>query len=114
MNIAWSIFLTTSTPEIVNTASRFIARNQNRYPKNMVAHRPSGDAVKRIDVASRKKQYAAILEIAKKNPADTAVIYRDNDSAIPLIDLLSKNNIPYRCPKKEFRFFTNKRQCGLF
>lgn len=97
-----------STPEIVNIAARFIARNQNRYPKNMVAHRPSGDAVKRVDVASRKKQYATIMEIAKENPADTAVIYRDNDSAIPLIDLLSKNNIPYRCPKKEFRFFTNK------
>lgn len=97
-----------STPEIVNVAARFIARNQNRYPKNMVAHRPSGAAVKRIDVASRKKQYAAILEIAKKNPADTAVIYRDNDSAIPLIDLLTKNGLPYRCPKKEFRFFTNK------
>ena len=97
-----------STPEIVNVAARFIAKNQNRYPKNMVAHRPSGDAVQRIDVASRKKQYAAILEIAKKNPADTAVIYRDNDSAIPLIDLLSKNGLPYRCPKKEFRFFTNK------
>lgn len=97
-----------STPEIVNIASKFIAQNQNRYPKNMVAHRPSGDAVQRIDVASRKKQYAAIMEIAKKNPADTAVIYRDNDSAIPLIDQFSKNNIPYRCPKKEFRFFTNK------
>lgn len=97
-----------STPEIVNIASKFIAQNQNRYPKNMVAHRPSGDAVQRIDVASRKKQYAAIMEVAKKNPADTAVIYRDNDSAIPLIDQLSKNNISYRCPKKEFRFFTNK------
>lgn len=97
-----------STPEIVNIASKFIARNQNRYPKNMVAHRPSGDVVQRIDVASRKKQYATIMEIAKKNPADTAVIYRDNDSAIPLIDQFSKNNIPYRCPKKEFRFFTNK------
>lgn len=97
-----------STPEIVNLASRFIARNQNRYPKNMIAHRPNGDAVKRIDVASRKNQYAAIMEIAKEIPADTTVIYRDNDSAIPLIDLLSKNNIPYRCPQKEFRFFTNK------
>lgn len=97
-----------STPEIVNVAARFIARNQNRYPKNMVAHRPSGAAMQRVDVASRKKQYAAIMEIAKKNPSDAAVIYRDNDSAIPLIDLFSKNNIPYRCPKKEFRFFTNK------
>lgn len=97
-----------STPEIVNIASAFIARNQNRYPKSMVAHRPSGSAVKRIEVASRKKQYTAIVDIAKKVPTDTAVIYRDNDSAIPLIDLFSKRNIPYRCTRKEFRFFTNK------
>lgn len=97
-----------STPEIVRIASAFIERNENRYPKRMVAHRPSGSAVKRIAVASRKKQYAAIVEIAKKVPADTAVIYRDNDSAIPLIDLFSKSGIPYCCPRKEFRFFTNK------
>lgn len=97
-----------STPEIVSIASRFIAKNQNRYPKNMAAHRPSGSAVKRIEVESRKKQYTAIVDIAKTIPIDTAVIYRDNDSAIPLINLLSKQNIPYRCPRKEFRFFTNK------
>lgn len=97
-----------STPEIVNAAAHFIAKNQNRYPKNMVAHRVSGTPVKRVNVLSRQKQYTAIMEIAKEIPADTAVIYRDNDSAIPLIGLLSKNNIPYRCPKKEFRFFTNK------
>lgn len=50
----------------------------------------------------------AILDIAKTVPISTAVIYRDNDSAIPLIELLSRNNIPYRCPKKEFHFFTNR------
>lgn len=97
-----------STPEIISLASRFISKNQNRYPKNMVAHRSSGAAVQRLEVASRIKQYETIIEIAKALPEDTAVIYRDNDSAIPLIDLLAKNNIPYRCPKKEFRFFTNK------
>lgn len=97
-----------STPEIVNTAADFIRQNQNRHPKNMVAHRGSGDTVKRIEVASRTKQYAHILEVAKDKPADTAVIYRDNDSAIPLIDLFDRNGISYRCPKREFRFFTHK------
>ena len=97
-----------STPEIVNIAAAFIAKNQNRYPKRMVADRPSGAAVNRVEVVSRKKQYSTIVDIAKKIPADTAVIYRDNDSAIPLINLLSRQNIPYRCPRKEFRFFTNK------
>lgn len=107
-NILWMETNYRSTTEIVNLAAQFISRNQNRYPKNMVAHRSGGEAVKRIDVPSRKQQYAAIMEIAKEIPTDTAVIYRDNDSAIPLIDLFTKNQIPYRCPKKEFRFFTNK------
>lgn len=97
-----------STPEIVNTAADFIRQNQNRYPKNMVAYRESGEAVKRIEVGSRAKQYAHILDVAKLLPTDTAVIYRDNDSAIPLIDLFDRNDIPYRCPKREFRFFTHK------
>ena len=97
-----------STPEIVNIAADFIQRNQNRYPKSMVANRENGEPVKRIEVASRTKQYAHILEVAKTLPADTAVIYRDNDSAIPLIDLFDRKGVPYRCPKREFRFFTHK------
>lgn len=97
-----------STPEIVDIAAQFIAQNQNRYPKTMVASRPSGEPVCRIAVDSRKAQYMAIFDIAKTVPISTAVIYRDNDSAIPLIELLSRNNIPYRCPKKEFHFFTNR------
>lgn len=97
-----------STPEIVNFAASFIRQNQNRYPKTMVAHRENGEAVKQIEVASRTKQYAYILDVAKLLPTDTAVIYRDNDSAIPLIDLFDRKGIPFRCPKREFRFFTHK------
>lgn len=97
-----------STPEIVDMAARFISNNKNRYPKNMTAHRKSGAAVERIDVVSRNQQYAKLLEVAKRVPSDTAVVYRDNDSAIPLIDLFERNGVPYRCPKREFRFFTHK------
>jgi len=97
-----------STPEIVKVAAEFISRNQNRYPKEMVAHRESGSDVQRISVVSRSKQYAFLAEQAKKIPHDTAIIYRDNDSAIPLIDLFDRKSIPYRCPKREFRFFTHK------
>ena len=97
-----------STPEIVKVAAEFISRNQNRYPKEMVAHRDSGSQVQRINVASRSKQYSILLEQALRIPQDTAIIYRDNDSAIPLIDLFDRKGIPYRCPKREFRFFTHK------
>lgn len=97
-----------SIPEIVKVAADFISRNQNRYPKEMVAHRDNGSNVQRICVSSRSKQYAILAEQAQKIPQDTAIIYRDNDSAIPLIDLFDRKYIPYRCPKREFRFFTHK------
>ena len=48
------------------------------------------------------------MEIAKNKPTDTAVLYRDNDSAVPLISILMRNGIPYRCPKREFGLFTNR------
>lgn len=107
-HILWMETNYRSTPEIVNIAADFIQRNQNRYPKSMVAHRENGEPVKRIEVACRTKQYAHILEVAKTLPANTAVIYRDNDSAIPLIDLFDREGVPYCCPKREFRFFTHK------
>ena len=39
---------------------------------------------------------------------ETAVLYRDNDSALPLIDRLDRAGIPYRCRQVESLFFTNR------
>lgn len=97
-----------STPQIVDAAADFITRNQNRYPKEMTAQRSGGAPITRIELPDRGAQYQHLLKIAEKKPDSTAVIYRDNDSAIPLIDLLIKQNIPYRCPKREFGLFSAK------
>lgn len=37
---------------------------------------------------------------------ETAILYRNNDSAIPIIDLLDKNNIGYRLKENDGIFFT--------
>ena len=95
-----------STPQIVDAAAGFISHNQNRYPKEMTAHRDNGTPIKRIELSNRGEQYKYLLEIAENEPKSTAVIYRDNDSAIPLIALLLKRKIPYRCPKQKFGLFT--------
>ena len=97
-----------STPQIVDAAAGFIAHNQNRYPKNMTAQRESGESIQRIELPSRGAQYTHLMEIAKNKPTDTAVLYRDNDSAVPLISILMRNGIPYRCPKREFGLFTSR------
>ena len=38
----------------------------------------------------------------------SAVLYRDNDSALPLIDLLERAGTPYRCRQVESAFFTSR------
>ena len=41
-------------------------------------------------------------------PEYTAVLYRNNESAIPLIDSLERLNIPYRIQNRDLLFFTHR------
>lgn len=97
-----------STEEIVNTAQKFIANNLNRNKKTMVTNRGHGELVKRVSFTSRSDQYKYLLDVAKKKNEKTAILYRDNDNAIPLMDLLFRNKIPFRALQIKTIFFTNK------
>ena len=97
-----------STPEIIALADRFIQKNQNRHPKHIRATRPSGPRPREVSVYDRQAQYKYLCKIAERCEQETAVLYRDNDSALPLIDLLDRSNIPYRCRQVESLFFTNR------
>lgn len=96
-----------STPQIVQAAGKFIALNQNRREKHMVTQRAAGAPVKAISVRDRKAQYSYLLKVAKDCRQETAVLYRDNDSALPVIDLLERNGIPYRCRQMDSTFFSH-------
>lgn len=96
-----------STAQIVQTADRFIRANQSRHPKSMMTDNAEGAAVAQIRVSSRKAQYAYLATLAQRCDRETAVLYRDNDSALPVIDLLNRRNIPYRCRQLESSFFSH-------
>ena len=96
-----------STKRIVNAADRFINQNKARHPKHMHTQNELGKEIKAITVADRQSQYKLLTDIALKCTSQTAVLYRDNDSAIPLIDFLSRNGIPYTCRRIETAFFTH-------
>ncbi|MBQ3559204.1 MAG: UvrD-helicase domain-containing protein [Agathobacter sp.] len=96
-----------STKQIVDAAQRFISRNQGRYEKSMISERGDGDSICKIHVKNRQDQYLDILEVAKNNASDTAILYRDNDSAVVLADLLFRNNIPFNLKKPERSFYDN-------
>ena len=97
-----------SNARIVEAADRFIQKNENRKPKHMVPARPAGEPVREIQVYNRQKQYRYLEALARKCDRETAVLYRDNDSALPLIDLLDRAGIPYRCRQVEGSFFSNR------
>ncbi len=97
-----------STSQIVDKAQQFISQNKGRYEKNMTAERGDGNEVHLISVKNQEEQYMHLLEVAKNATADTAFLYRDNESAVVLVDLLARNGIPFQHRKSEMNFFGNK------
>ena len=96
-----------STRQIVRAADRFIQQNSDRHPKRMTAVRGDGAEVKELTVSSRAGQYAYLLKTAKDCGRETAVLFRDNECALPLIDLLDRSRIPYHCRQMDTSFFTS-------
>ena len=96
-----------STRAIVEKADAFIRRNQNRRPKRMRTENQQGSAIRKIMLADYSRQYSYLLKIAENCEESTAVLYRNNDSALPLIDLLEQKGVPYACRQREGFFFTS-------
>ena len=46
--------------------------------------------------------------MAKKCKVETAILFRNNETALPLIDLLEKNHVSYNCRNIDDLFFSNR------
>lgn len=101
---------------IVSAADQFIQRNMLRHAKHMVCAAPEAGSspetqppgVREIYLRGRKAQYKYLLKVADGCTEQTAVLYRNNESAIPLVDLLEREGIPYRIRNAEVGFFTHR------
>lgn len=75
----------------------------------MQANRGDGKPIERITVKKKHEQYSAITDIAKGEHGQLAVLYRNNGSAIPLMDLFLREEVPYiRLKESSENFFTSK------
>ncbi len=97
-----------SDGKIVKAADRFIRRNPRRYEKNMRAFHPGKRAASEIRFLFRKNQYAYLFRVALLQKEQTAVLYRNNESALPLLDLLDRSGASYRLRMTHPRFFTDR------
>lgn len=93
---------------IVQAADRFIQKNTFRHVKHMKAARGSSASIREIPLRSRGQQYTYLAKVAADCDRQTAVLYRDNECALPLIDLLERNGIDYRMRQMEMTFFSHR------
>jgi DNA helicase-2/ATP-dependent DNA helicase PcrA len=96
-----------STPNIVKAANTFIKQNKERYDKNMFTERNEGAPIGFIHLKDKEDQYTHIINALAKinNYAECAVLYRNNISAIALVDYLDSRNIPFYVKDSNIHFF---------
>lgn len=97
-----------SAVPIVQAAASFIRQNTNRREKHMTAVRGEGPAVKALWAYDRADQYNYLVAVAKNCTQETAVLYRNNDSALPVLDLLDRQGVGCRCRQVEGSFFSHR------
>lgn len=100
-----------STPEIVQAADLFIRLNHTRRDKRMQATRPSGDKICFQQCSSRIHQYELLANLAAEAESSRrplAILYRNNDTALPIVDLLTRRGIPYQTRGIDGLFFTSR------
>lgn len=96
-----------SSAQIVERADAFIRHNTDRHEKHMHTPNPQGEPIRITELRRRWDQYAYLTELAKQKSGQIAVLYRNNECALPLIDLLDKQGISYRCREQKSVFFTH-------
>ena len=97
-----------SNARIVEAADRFIQKNIMRHEKHMKAFREAGANIREIELKTRKAQYTYLEKVAMECREQTAVLYRDNESVLPLVDRLERRGIPYRMRNADLTFFTHR------
>lgn len=88
-----------STQDITDKADMFIEKNSGRYNKHMISARGVGQPVVLVPIKRREEQHTFLANTfaEQRNPA--AVLYRNNDSAVPLADLFIRKSIPFSINK---------------
>ncbi len=97
-----------SSDEIVAAANAFVARSRYRRPKTLRATQGAQCPIEIRHITRREEQINWLFEEARRGGGETAVLFRNNESALPLVDLCERRGVPYRFKKADLTFFTHK------
>lgn len=96
-----------STGRLVRQADQFIRLNEGRYDKHLQSSREEGLTPVQEYFKNEEAMYRYILESVRRENKEVAILYRNNESAIALIDLFEREGVPYRLKEHTPVFFSN-------
>ncbi len=98
-----------SSSNIVSICNNFIKQNTFRFNKNIFTNNDSYRPIHIVKTKNIIEQYEYIIEqLLKQNIFDTtAILYRNNISAIGIIEYLERNNIPFQMKDTKLNFFNH-------
>ncbi|MDD2371645.1 MAG: ATP-dependent helicase [Firmicutes bacterium] len=109
-----------STKKIVEASNRFIKHNTDRYEKNMFCENEEGIEIKQTHLKDLNQQYKYLADLIGSSNSSSnskgsgsvgvksiAILYRNNDSAVPIVDILEHENIPFSIRENYPTFFSH-------
>ena len=98
-----------SSKNIVSVCNKFIKQNTLRYNKNVFTHNSFIEPINIIKINTLEEQYEYLVNelIGKSNYNNSAILYRNNISAIGIIEYLERNNIPFSMRDIRIKFFNH-------
>ncbi|QQY80222.1 DNA helicase-2/ATP-dependent DNA helicase PcrA [Keratinibaculum paraultunense] len=98
-----------STKNIVNISNKFIKQNSLRYNKNIFTENDYLEPISIVKVNTVEEQYKYLLDDinSHKDYANTAILYRNNISAIGIIEYLDRDDLPFYMRDNKMNFFNH-------
>ncbi|MDO5037629.1 MAG: ATP-dependent helicase [Tissierellia bacterium] len=94
-----------SSKNIIDLCQDFIEKNRFRYPKTIKAHFPEASPPLLRQLRTLQKQYDFILkELEREDLGSVAILFRNNISALGLVEALERANIPFKCRDTKTHF----------
>ncbi len=96
-----------SSKNIVSMSNNFIHQNKNRYAKKITTNNPYIGPIEVVKFKSILDQYSFILNDLKDKDNSSAILYRNNISALGLLNIFEKNNISFYIRDVRLKFFNH-------
>lgn len=98
-----------SSQNIVEMSSTFISHIHDRYPKEIKTPNPPSSVPVLHHFQTEKEQFTYLIEQLKAidDLNEVAILYRQNVSAISLIEMLERHQLPFKLQEGKLTFFTH-------